>query len=89
MRVQNAVVVRIGSQELATAHTITQIVEVIPKKGACGAMQLSGRDRSLTGSAREKRLLELLKEYHPEKKNLILIFALYKREVHALLCMRV
>jgi hypothetical protein len=35
----------------------------------------------LVGGHRERRLIELLKQYAPSKDNLILVFALYKREV--------
>jgi hypothetical protein len=39
---------------------------------------------TLIGGARERRLCELLKDYHATKKNLIIIFVLYKREVRTL-----
>lgn len=54
----------IGSEELSAAASVTQIVEVIDRR--------QGR--------REKRLLELLADYHASRSNRILIFVLYKKE---------
>ena len=54
----------IGSEELTAAASVTQIVEVIDRR--------QGR--------REKRLLELLADYHASRSNRILIFVLYKKE---------
>jgi ATP-dependent RNA helicase DBP3 len=66
----NSAHVNVGSAELSAAHTVTQIVEVVQK----------------AGGHRERRLIELLKQYRPSKDNLILVFALYKREVDYNLC---
>jgi ATP-dependent RNA helicase DBP3 len=56
--------VQIGGIDLAAAKNVKQIVEIIDKRNA----------------KREKRLLELLKEYGSDPKSLIIIFVLYKRE---------
>ena len=54
----------IGSEELTAAASVQQIVEVVDRR--------QGK--------RERRLLELLQEYHSTRTNRILIFVLYKKE---------
>lgn len=58
----------IGSEELAAAKSVTQIVEVVDRRQA----------------RREKRLLQLLDLYHSSRTNRVLIFVLYKKEASVL-----
>jgi ATP-dependent RNA helicase DBP3 len=54
----------VGSEELTAAASVTQVVEVVDRR--------QGK--------REKRLLQLLEQYHASRSNRILIFVLYKKE---------
>jgi ATP-dependent RNA helicase DBP3 len=60
----HTVKVVIGSESLTAAQSVTQVIEVIDRR--------QGK--------REKRLLQLLEQYHPTRENRILIFVLYKKE---------
>lgn len=64
----NRVRVTVGSEELSANHRVTQVVECIDNIYA----------------KKDKRLFELLQEYHKSKSNRILIFVLYKREASGL-----
>ncbi|KAI9219450.1 P-loop containing nucleoside triphosphate hydrolase protein [Blastocladiella britannica] len=68
----DAVKLTIGDDELAASHTVTQVVEVLA-------------DRDNNGQYKERRLVQLLKQYQGNKKQTkVLVFALYKKEAQRL-----
>ena len=65
---KRTVKVVIGTENLTAAKSVTQVVEVVDRR--------QGK--------REKRLLELLEQYHASRTNRILVFVLYKQEASLL-----